>query len=185
MGAADHHDPEVTRTGVARTGVTRAGAHRLAVVGWALAVAVILALATTLVVLLSADDSSEPDNTERVRYTQYAATMITELTTLNSGNVDRVTSQLKKAGAGKALGADDASLDQIVDLVKTQNVTTTGKVVRTAVSTIDDSSATILLVSGWRMESPGQQPEIKTFRWRVRVDKKDGKPALGAIDWVV
>ena len=121
---------------------------------WAVAAVVILALATTLVVLLSTEGSSGSDETDRVRFTQYAATMITELTTLNRDNVDRVTAQLKAAGAGTALGADDESLDQIVELVKTQNVTTTGKVVRTAVSKLSDSSATILLVSGWRMESP-------------------------------
>ncbi len=193
MGAADHldlevSDPEVSDPEVRRTGAKRAGvssARKVAVVCWAVAAVVILALATTLVVLLSTDGSSGSDETDRVRFTQYAATMITELTTLNRDNVDRVTAQLKAAGAGTALGADDESLDQIVELVKTQNVTTTGKVVRTAVSKLSDSSATILLVSGWRMESPGSQPQVKSFRWRVRVDKREGKMALGKIDWVV
>ena len=171
-----------------RTAVSgsRAAPRRsVAIVAWGFAVAVILALATTLLVLLSTGDSSEPDDTARVRFTQYASTMVTELTTLNRDNVDRVTAQMKQVGAGEALGADDSSLESIVELVKAQNVTTTGKVVRTAVSQISDSSATILLVSGWRMESPGQEPQVKTFRWRVRVDKHAGKMSLGKIEWVV
>ena len=79
-----------------------------------------------------------------------------------------MTAQLKAAGAGTALGADDESLDQIVELVKNTERHHHRKVVRTAVSKLSDSSATILPRIGWRMESPGSQPQVKSFRWRVR-----------------
>ena len=67
-------DPEVRRTGAKGPGCTR---HKVAVACWAVAAVVILALATTLVVLLSTEGSSGSDETDRVHFTQYAATMIT------------------------------------------------------------------------------------------------------------
>jgi Mce-associated membrane protein len=108
--------------------------------------------------------------------------MVVNLTSLSPSTVDATLDEFRRDASGKALEDTSQTLQQTVDLIKSQNVTTKGTILADAVVSSDADQATVLIVSGWTMNN--SQPVVQTFRWKVTVSRIDGQMKLTGYEWV-
>ncbi|MBE7162496.1 MAG: hypothetical protein INR72_14740 [Williamsia herbipolensis] len=147
-----------------------------------LAVLVIAALAAVSVFFAVGTSRIEDRAAQRAEYVAFARQMVVNLTSLSPSTVDATLDEFRRDASGKALEDTSQTLQQTVDLIKSQNVTTTGTILADAVVSSDADQATVLIVSGWTMNNP--QPVVQTFRWKVTVSRIDGQMKLTGYEWV-
>ena len=147
-----------------------------------LAVLVIAALAAVSVVFAVGTSRIDDRAAQRAEYVAFARQMVVNLTSLSPSTVDSTLDEFRRDASGKALEDTSQTLQQTVDLIKSQNVTTKGTVLADAVVSSDADQATVLIVSGWTMNNP--QPVVQTFRWKVTVSRIDGQMKLTGYEWV-
>ncbi len=132
---------------------------------------------------------------QRAQYSAFARQMIVNLTSLSPTTIDQVTNTFETKTSGKALEQLQQSLQQTTDLVKSQGVTTKGTILSDAVVDSDADSATVMLVSGWTMNTPppaagatpppaDQGPVVQTFRWKMSITMINGDMKMTDIEWV-
>ncbi|MBE7162634.1 MAG: hypothetical protein INR72_15455 [Williamsia herbipolensis] len=147
-----------------------------------LAVLVIAALAAVSVFFAVGTSRIDDRAAQRAEYVAFARQMVVNLTSLSPSTVDSTLDEFRRDASGKALEDTSQTLQQTVDLIKSQNVTTKGTVLADAVVSSDADQATVLIVSGWTMNNP--QPVVQTFRWKVTVSRIDGQMKLTGYEWV-
>jgi Mce-associated membrane protein len=147
-----------------------------------LAVLVIAALAAVSVFFAVGTARIDERAAQRAEYVAFARQMVVNLTSLSPTTVDNTLAEFRRDASGKALEETSQTLQQTIDLIKTQNVTTTGTILADAVVSSDAEQATVLIVSGWTMNNP--QPVVQTFRWKVTVSRIDGQLKLTGYEWV-
>ncbi|MEH3155551.1 MAG: hypothetical protein PGN29_09450 [Gordonia paraffinivorans] len=147
-----------------------------------LAVLVVAALAVVSVFFAVGTSRIDDRAAQRAEYVAFARQMVVNLTSLSPTTVDATLAEFRKDASGKALEDTSQSLQQTVDLIKSQNVTTKGTILADSVVSSDADQATVLIVSGWTMNNP--QPVVQTFRWKVTVSRIDGQMKLTGYEWV-
>ena len=147
-----------------------------------LVVLVIAGLAAVSVFFAVGTSRIDDRAAQRAEYVAFARQMVVNLTSLSPSTVDSTLDEFRRDASGKALEDTSQTLQQTVDLIKSQNVTTTGTILADAVVSSDADQATVLIVSGWTMNNP--QPVVQTFRWKVTVSKIDGQMKLTGYEWV-
>ncbi|MGZ8177124.1 hypothetical protein ACXVUM_04270 [Williamsia sp. SKLECPSW1] len=147
-----------------------------------LAVLVVAALAAVSVFFAVGTHRIDDRAAQRAEYVAFARQMVVNLTSLSPSTVDATLAEFRKDASGKALEDTQQTLQQTVDLIKSQNVTTKGTILADAVESSDSEQATVLIVSGWTMDNP--QPVVQTFRWKVTVSRIDGALKLTGYEWV-
>ncbi|GAA2063633.1 hypothetical protein [Williamsia deligens] len=147
-------------------------------------VAVLLVAALAAVSVFFAVGTARVDDraAQRAEYVAFARQMVVNLTSLSPATVDATLDEFRRDASGKALEDTQQTLQQTVDLIKSQNVTTKGTILADAVVSSDAEQATVLIVSGWTMNNP--QPVVQTFRWKVTVSRIDGAMKLTGYEWV-
>jgi Mce-associated membrane protein len=144
-----------------------------------------MAVASTLFVLGS--NKIDDRNEQRAEYSAFARQIITNLTTLNPQNIDASIKSFQDNTSGKAMEQSGQSMEQTVNMIKSENVSTTGTVISEAVTASDADSATVIMVSSWEMDQPNvpdQQTILQTFRWRLDITKINGAMKLTNFEWV-
>ncbi|MCP2176716.1 Mce-associated membrane protein [Williamsia maris] len=179
-----------------RVVTTRADRSRLGV-ALAAVVAVVLVVGLVVASVLFAMGTNRIDDraAQRAQYSAFARQMIVNLTSLSPTTIDQVTNTFETKTSGKALEQLQQSLQQTTDLVKSQGVTTKGTILSDAVVDSDADSATVMLVSGWTMNTPppaagaaapptDQGPVVQTFRWKLSITMINGDMKMTDIEWV-
>ncbi|WP_299576470.1 hypothetical protein [uncultured Williamsia sp.] len=156
-----------------RLGLYLSGTLAILVIAGLAAVSVFFAVSTSRI-----DDRAA----QRAEYVAFARQMVVNLTSLSPSTVDSTLDEFRRDASGKALEDTSQTLQQTVDLIKSQNVTTKGTILADAVVSSDADQATVLIVSGWTMNNP--QPVVQTFRWKVTVSRIDGQMKLTGYEWV-
>jgi Mce-associated membrane protein len=144
-----------------------------------------MAVASTLFVLGS--NKIEARNEQRAEYSAFARQIITNLTTLNPQNIDASIASFQDNTSGKAMEQAGQSMQQTVNMIKSENVSTKGTVISDAVTASDADSATVIMVSSWEMNQPNvtdQQTVLQTFRWKLDITKINGAMKLTNFEWV-
>jgi Mce-associated membrane protein len=147
-----------------------------------LAILVIAGLAAVSVFFAVGTSRVDDRAAQRAEYVAFARQMVVNLTSLSPSTVDATLDEFRRDASGKALEDTSQTLQQTVDLIKSQNVTTKGTILADAVVSSDADQATVLIVSGWTMNN--SQPVVQTFRWKVTVSRIDGQMKLTGYEWV-
>ncbi|GGF21819.1 hypothetical protein [Williamsia phyllosphaerae] len=155
----------------------------------------IVGLVVASVLFATGTDRIDDRAAQRAQYSAFARQMIVNLTSLSPTTIDQVTNTFETKTSGKALEQLQQSLQQTTDLVKSQGVTTKGTILSDAVVDSDADSATVMLVSGWTMDTPppaagaapppaDQGPVVQTFRWKVSITMINGEMKMDNVEWV-
>ncbi|SIR66609.1 hypothetical protein [Williamsia sterculiae] len=161
------------------------------------ALAVLVGLIVVAVMFVVGTRRADDRAAQRAQYAAFARQMIVTLTSLDPGNVDRAIQTYQTQTSGKAMQQLQDPIQQTVDLIKSQNVSTKGTVLSDAVTASDDDSASVILVSGWQMTTPPQngqpgqnnqppsaQTQVQTFRWKAQIGRINGQLKLTDLQWV-
>ena len=181
----------VGRVVTKKTDRSRLGVALAAVVAGAL----IVGLVVVSVLFAMGTNRIDDRAAQRAQYSAFARQMIVNLTSLSPTTIDQVTNTFETKTSGKAQEQLQQSLQQTTDLVKSQGVTTKGTILSDAVVDSDADSATVMLVSGWTMNTPppaagaapppaDQGPVVQTFRWKLSITKINGDMKMTDIQWV-
>ena len=144
-----------------------------------------MAVASTLFVLgtKKIDDRNEL----RAEYSAFARQMVTNLTTLNPQNIDGAIKSFQDDTSGKAMEQVGQSVQQTVNMIKSENVSTKGAVISEAVTASDSSTASVIMVFSWEMNQPNvtdQQTVLQVFRWKLEITRINGELKLTNVEWV-
>ncbi len=123
----------------------------------------------------------------RAEYSAFARQMVTNLTTLNPQNIDASIKSFQDDTSGKAMEQVGQSVEQTVNMIKSENVSTKGTVISVAVTASDANTATVIMVFGWEMNQPDvtdQQTVLQTFRWKLEITRINGDLKLTNVEWV-
>ena len=144
-----------------------------------------MVVASTLFIL--GTDKIDERNDLRAEYSAFARQMITNLTTLNPENIDGAIKTFQDSTSGKAMEQTSQSMEQTVNMIKSENVSTKGTVISEAVTASDANAGTVILVSSWEMNQPNvpdQQTVLQTFRWKLDMTRINGQLKLTNFEWV-
>lgn len=144
-----------------------------------------MAVASTLFVLgtKKIDDRNEL----RAEYSAFARQMVTNLTTLNPQNIDGAIKSFQDDTSGKAMEQVGQSVQQTVNMIKSEDVSTKGAVISEAVTASDSSTASVIMVFSWEMNQPNvtdQQTVLQVFRWKLEITRINGELKLTNVEWV-
>jgi Mce-associated membrane protein len=152
-----------------------------------LAIGLISAMAVASTLFVMGSNKIDNRNEQRAEYSAFARQIITNLTTLNPQNIDASIKSFQDNTSGKAMEQTGQSMEQTVNMIKSENVSTKGTVISDAVTASDADSATVIMVSSWEMNQPNvpdQQTVLQTFRWRLDITKINGAMKLTNFEWV-
>lgn len=144
-----------------------------------------MAVASTFFVL--GTNKIDERNDLRGEYSAFARQMVTNLTTLDPQNIDASIKSFQDDTSGKAMEQVGQSVQQTVNMIKSENVSTKGTVISEAVTASDANSATVIMVFGWEMNQPNvtdQQTVLQTFRWKLEITRINGELKLTNVEWV-
>jgi len=173
------------------TGRSRRGRANLRGLGIVLAAVVSIGLIAGMVVastlFILGTNKIDDRNELRAEYSAFARQMITNLTTLNPENIDGAIKTFQDSTSGKAMEQTSQSMEQTVNMIKSENVSTKGTVISEAVTASDANTGTVILVSSWEMNQPNvpeQQTVLQTFRWKLEMTRINGQLKLTNFEWV-
>ncbi|MFT4124823.1 MAG: hypothetical protein QM662_01155 [Gordonia sp. (in: high G+C Gram-positive bacteria)] len=159
-------------------------------VGWlvsaALGVMVIVALLVASAVFALATDRIDDRAALRAEYTSFAQQMTVTMTSLSPGTVDDAMRTLRERTSGLAQQRLSQNLEQIVTVVRQDNVTVSSAVLSSAVTKASDKDGSVIVVYGWQYKpaDPKEETEIQTFRWRVDITRLNGELKMTDFEWV-
>jgi Mce-associated membrane protein len=151
------------------------------------AIGLIAAMVVASVIFVLGTNKIDDRNAECAEFAAFARQTITNLTTLNPQNIDGSIKSFQDSTSGKAMEQAGQSMQQTVNMIKSENVSTKGTVISEAVTACDASSATVIMVSSWEMNQPNvpdQQTVLQTFRWKLEFTVINGAKKLTNFEWV-
>ncbi|GAA1479575.1 hypothetical protein GCM10009624_00150 [Gordonia sinesedis] len=155
-------------------------------VGVGLCVIVLIGAIVASVVFAIGLNRDEQRRADRAEYSAFAQQTIVDLTSMNPDNVDSVLKTLQDKTSGKVQQQLKQSTEQVVSLVREQNLETKSTVLSSAVTDATPDEGTVILVSGWQMRPPDPKEEmqVQTLRWRLQVTRINGDLKLTSVEWV-
>ena len=166
----------------------RAGLRGIGVVLAAItAVGLIAAMAVASTLFVLGTEKIDDRNELRAEYSAFARQMVTNLTTLNPQNIDGAIKSFQDDTSGKAMEQVGQSVQQTVNMIKSENVSTKGAVISEAVTASDSSAASVIMVFSWEMNQPNvtdQQTVLQVFRWKLEITRINGELKLTNVEWV-
>jgi Mce-associated membrane protein len=176
------------RRGKSGPGKKRASVRGLGVVIAAVsAIALIAAMVVASTFFVLGTNKIDDRNDLRAEYSAFARQMVTNLTTLNPENIDASIKSFQDDTSGKAMEQVGQSVEQTVNMIKSENVSTRGAVISEAVTASDADSATVIMVFSWEMNQPNvteQQTVLQVFRWKLEITRINGELKLTNVEWV-
>ncbi|OZG28122.1 hypothetical protein BH683_015865 [Williamsia sp. 1138] len=176
------------RKGKAGPGKKRASVRGLGVVIAAVsAIALIAAMVVASTFFVLGTNKIDDRNDLRAEYSAFARQMVTNLTTLNPENIDASIKSFQDDTSGKAMEQVGQSVEQTVNMIKSENVSTRGAVISEAVTASNADSASVIMVFSWEMNQPNvaeQQTVLQVFRWKLEITRINGELKLTNVEWV-
>lgn len=184
--AGDPANPNATSS--ARPKKKRANLRGLAIVLAAVtALGLIAAMVAASTLFVLGSNKIDDRNALRGEYSAFARQMVTNLTTLNPENIDASIKSFQDDTSGKAMEQIGQSVEQTVNMIKSENVSTKGAVISDAVTASDANTATVIMVFSWEMNQPNvtdRQTVLQTFRWKLQITRINGELKLTNVEWV-
>lgn len=134
-------------------------------------------------------DNRETAQAEQERYGDVVAAASAEalaLVNIDYRDLDTTLETVSARATGQFLKEYTESWDNQVDLFEQNKSVSTGEVRAAAVSTIDDDSATVMVVLEGTAQNvaTGNEPQQRRYRWRLDVVKVDGAWLTNKLEFV-
>jgi Mce-associated membrane protein len=134
-------------------------------------------------------DNREATQVEQERYGDVVAAASAEalaLVNIDYRDLETTYDTVRAGATGQFLEEYTESWDEQVDLFKQSRSVSTGKVRAAGVSTIDDDSATVMVVVEGTAQNTatGNEPQQRRYRWRLDVVNVDGAWLTSKLEFV-
>jgi len=134
-------------------------------------------------------DNRESTRVEQERYGDVVAAASDEalaLVNIDYRDLDTTYDTVRAGATGQFLKEYTESWDEQVDLFKQSKSVSTGEIRAAAVSSIDDDSATVMVVVEGTAQNTatGNKPQQRRYRWRLDVVDVDGAWLVNKLEFV-
>ena len=134
-------------------------------------------------------DNRESTRVEQERYGDVVAAASDEalaLVNIDYRDLDTTYDTVRAGATGQFLKEYTESWDEQVDLFKQSKSVSTGKIRAAGVSTIDDDSASVMVVVEGTAQNTatGNEPQQRRYRWRLDVVDVDGAWLVNKLEFV-